>query len=130
MNTPSKSETSNNKDVTDLINFNDSLSIDDFDPLKADTKTKVEIPTIVTSFENPIYPFFTPTHMPAKNEEDELLKKYELDKFSVIQNKLSANATNNSNTQKLAKFDDIFGDNSSDENRKSNFNSKTWTKFD
>jgi hypothetical protein len=114
-----------------LINFNDSLSFDDFDPLKSEANI-ANVPATVTSFENPIYPFYTPTHMPTKTDHDiQLLKSYELDKFSVIQNKISANtSTIAPNATKLATFDDIFGDSSSDENRKTNFNSKAWTKFD
>lgn len=138
----SKDSTDDSKDVSDLINLDDSLSlsISDFDPLNE--KPSSSLPTVIKSFENPIYPYFNPTNLPTTNQNPtaskpddiELLKSYELDKFGVTGKQATTTSANNSGVVRKATFDDIFedrfGDNLTNNAKTDHVNSKNWTKFD
>lgn len=152
-----------NQSSNDLINLdgNSSFEIEDFDPLNDKAKpipsflaksstlpassasSQQNIPTTVLSFNNPMYPYYTPQHLKSKNnnrlhdDEDELLRRYGLDNFCTIDslpNGTSFNSSKNnllnihslSNNPMLNVNNNVAGSSASAQGG----SSKNWTTFD
>jgi DENN domain-containing protein 1 len=111
--------TSPSKLSEDLIQLdtNSSYEIEDFDPLNDNAKPipnhrSTTLPASVVSLNNPVYPYFQPGQMShsttetttgaAINDDNELLKTYGLDHFTIGQNRgshsSSSTTTNYSST--------------------------------
>jgi DENN domain-containing protein 1 len=147
----------------DLINLdiNNSFEIEDFDPLNDKAKPipqkpapnlrSTTLPATVAGFNNPVYPYFTPTRMThnssmmtgttsnttlaANHDDNELLKTYGLDHFTISNSSKMPNGggrTHNGFTITDAKnMSSTNNSRTSSKNHQTNNHAVTnWTTFD